>query len=256
MDVLVSEIVQRFYTLLWPMIRVSAFLLASPFFSLRAVTVRIRVLLAALLTLMVYPLVDWPIIDPYSAAGLREIFNQVLIGAVMGMILQIVNGALVVGGQAVSGAMGLGMANMVDPNMGNVPVISQFFVICSTLIFMGMGGHVLVISLLLESFKSLPIGQMLAPDMLMAMLLQWSTMMFLGALLLALPIMVSLLFVNIGVGVITRAAPALNIFAVGFPAMILVGMVLLATSMTSIGYRIQWLWQESFNVVGQALGVT
>ena len=256
MDILVSEVVQRFYTLLWPMIRVSAFLLASPFFSLRAVTVRIRVLLAALLTLMVYPLVDWPIIDPYSAAGLREIFNQVLIGAVMGMILQIVNGALVVGGQAVSGAMGLGMANMVDPNMGNVPVISQFFVICSTLIFMGMGGHVLVISLLLESFKSLPIGQMLAPDMLMAVLLQWSTMMFLGALLLALPIMVSLLFVNIGVGVITRAAPALNIFAVGFPAMILVGMVLLATSMTSIGYRIQWLWQESFNVVGQALGVT
>lgn len=256
MDVLVSEVVQGFYTLLWPMIRVSAFLLASPFFSLRAVTVRIRVLLAALLTLMVYPLVDWPLIDPYSAAGLREVFNQVLIGTVMGMILQIVNGALVVGGQAVSGAMGLGMANMVDPNMGNVPVISQFFIICSTLIFMGMGGHVLVISLLLESFRSLPIGQMLAPDMLMAVLLQWSTMMFLGALLLSLPIMVSLLFVNIGVGVITRAAPALNIFAVGFPAMILVGMVLLATSMTSIGYRIQWLWQESFNVVGQALGVT
>lgn len=256
MDILVSEVVQRFYTLLWPMIRVSAFLLASPFFSLRAVSVRMRVLLAALLTLMVYPLVDWPIIDPYSAAGLREIFNQVLIGTVMGMILQIVNGALVVSGQAVSGAMGLGMANMVDPNMGNVPVISQFFIICSTLIFMGMGGHVLVISLILESFRSLPIGQMLAPDMLMAVLLQWSTMMFLGALLLALPIMVSLLFVNIGVGVITRAAPALNIFAVGFPAMILVGMVLLATSMTSIGFRIQWLWQESFNVVGQALGVT
>ena len=256
MDILVAEVVQRFYTLLWPMIRVSAFLLASPFFSLRAVNVRVRVLLAALLTLMIYPLVDWPIIDPYSAAGLREIFNQILIGTVMGMLLQIVNASLVVGGQAVSSAMGLGMANMIDPNMGNVPVISQFFIICSTLIFMGMGGHVLVISLVLESFKTLPIGQMLAPDMLMAVLLQWSSMIFLGGLLLALPIMVSLLFVNIGVGVITRAAPALNIFAVGFPAMIMVGMVLLATSMTSIGYRIQWLWRESFDVVGQALGVT
>ena len=256
MDILVAEVVQRFYTLLWPMIRVSAFLLASPFFSLRAVNVRVRVLLAALLTLMIYPLVDWPIIEPYSAAGLREIFNQILIGTVMGMILQIVSGALVVGGQAVSAAMGLGMANMIDPNMGNVPVISQFFIICSTLIFMGMGGHILVLSLILESFKSLPIGQMLAPDMLMAVLLQWSSMMFLGALLLALPIMVSLLFINIGVGVITRAAPALNIFAVGFPAMILAGMVLLATSMTSIGFRIQWLWRESFEVVGQALGVT
>ncbi len=256
MDLLVSEVVERFYVLLWPMIRVSAFLLAAPFFSLRSVTVRIRVLLAALLTLMIYPLVDWPIIDPYSAAGLREIFNQVLIGTVMGMLLQIVNAALVVGGQAVSGSMGLGMANMVDPNMGNVPVISQFFIICSTLIFMGIGGHVLVISLILESFRSLPVGQMLAPDMLMAVLLQWSSMIFLGALLLALPIMVCLLFVNIGVGVITRAAPALNIFAVGFPAMILAGMLLLSLSMSSIGYRIQWLWHESFEVVGQALGVT
>ena len=256
MDLLVSEVVERFYVLLWPMIRVSAFLLAAPFFSLRSVTVRIRVLLAALLTLMIYPLVDWPIIDPYSAAGLREIFNQVLIGTVMGMLLQIVNAALVVGGQAVSGSMGLGMANMVDPNMGNVPVISQFFIICSTLIFMGIGGHVLVISLILESFRSLPVGQMLAPDMLMAVLLQWSSMIFLGALLLALPIMVCLLFVNIGVGVITRAAPALNIFAVRFPAMILAGMLLLSLSMSSIGYRIQWLWRESFEVVGQALGVT
>lgn len=256
MDLLVSEVVQRFYTLLWPMIRISAFLLAAPFFSLRAVSVRIRVLLAVLLTLMVYPLVEWPLIDPYSAAGLREIFNQVLIGTVMGMLLQIVNAALVVGGQAVSGSMGLGMANMVDPNMGNVPVISQFFIICSTLIFMGLGGHVVVITLILESFKSLPIGQMLAPDMLMAVLLQWSAMMFLGALLLALPIIVSLLFVNIGVGVITRAAPALNIFAVGFPAMIMAGMLLLAMSMSSIGYRIQWLWRQSFEVVGQALGVT
>jgi len=83
MDLLVNEIVERFYALLWPMIRVSAFLLAAPFFSLRAVTVRIRVLLAALLTLMVYPLTEWPIIEPFSAPGLREMFNQVLIGTIM-----------------------------------------------------------------------------------------------------------------------------------------------------------------------------
>ena len=256
MDLLVNEIVERFYTLLWPMIRVSAFLLAAPFFSINAVTVRIRVLLAALLTLMVYPLTEWPIIEPFSAPGLREMFNQVLIGTIMGVMLQIVNGALVVGGQAVSTSMGLGMANMVDPNMGNVPVISQFFLILSTILFMSLGGHVLVITLLLESFKALPIGEMISADMLMRVLLQWSSMMFLGALLLAMPIMVCLLFINIGVGVITRAAPALNIFAVGFPAMILAGMLLLATSMTSIGFRIQWLWRRAFDVVGQALGVT
>jgi flagellar biosynthetic protein FliR len=237
------------------MIRISAFLLSSPFFSIRAVTVRIRVLLAALLTFMIYPLADWPIIDPISAIGLKEIFVQVFIGVSMGLLLQIVNAALIVGGQAISSSMGLSMANMVDPNMGNVPVIAQFLVVCSTLIFLGMGGHVIVISLLLEGFKLLPIGSMVDLNALVGLTVQWSAMIFLGALLLGMPIISSLLLINIGLGVITRAAPALNIFAVGFPAMILAGMVLLLISMTSIGSRIAWLWQQAFDVLGKALGI-
>ena len=113
----------------------------------------------------------------------------------------------------------------------------------------------LVISLLLESFQNLPIGQMIQVQALMALTIEWSAMMFLGAILIGLPLMSSLLFINIGLGVITRAAPALNIFAVGFPAMILAGIILLSLSMTSIGFRIQWLWQQSFEVMGQALGL-
>jgi len=173
----------------------------------------------------------------------------------MGILLQIVNAALIIGGQAVSASMGLSMANMVDPSMGNVPVIAQFFVICSTLIFLGLGGHVLVISLLLESFELLPINSALDLQGLLKLTVEWSAMMFVGAILIGLPLMASLLFINIGLGVITRTAPALNIFAVGFPAMILAGIVLLSLSMTSIGYRIQWLWQESFEIIGQALGI-
>ncbi|MDA8652507.1 flagellar biosynthetic protein FliR, partial [Porticoccaceae bacterium] len=234
---LVAEIVDLFYAFLWPMIRISAFLLSSPFFSIRAVTVRIRVLLAALLTFMIYPLADWPIIDPISAIGLKEIFVQIFIGVSMGLLLQIVNAALIVGGQAISSSMGLSMANMVDPNMGNVPVIAQFLVVCSTLIFLGMGGHVIVISLLLEGFKLLPIGSMVDLNALVGLTVQWSAMIFLGALLLGMPIISSLLLINIGLGVITRAAPALNIFAVGFPAMILAGMVLLLISMPGCGNR-------------------
>jgi flagellar biosynthetic protein FliR len=255
MELLVAEVVELFYKLLWPMIRISTFLLTAPFFSIRAVSVRIRVLLAVLLTWMVYPLTEWPLLDPFTAIGLREVFLQVFIGALMGLLLQIVNAALVIGGQAISASMGLSMANMVDPNMGNVPVIAQFLIICSTLIFLGLGGHVLVISLLLESFQNLPIGQMIQVQALMALTIEWSAMMFLGAILIGLPLMSSLLFINIGLGVITRAAPALNIFAVGFPAMILAGIILLSLSMTSIGFRIQWLWQQSFEVMGQALGL-
>ena len=173
----------------------------------------------------------------------------------MGLLLQIVNAALIVGGQAISSSMGLSMANMVDPNMGNVPVIAQFLIVCSTLIFLGMGGHVIVISLVLESFELLPIGKMLDITALAGLTIQWSSMIFLGALLLGMPVISSLLLINIGLGVITRAAPALNIFAVGFPAMIIAGMVLLLISMTSIGFRINWLWQQAFDVLGQALGI-
>jgi flagellar biosynthetic protein FliR len=150
--------------------------------------------------------------------------------------------------------MGLSMANMVDPNMGNVPVISQFLIICSTLIFLALGGHVFVLSLVMESFRLLPIGELINIELLIGLFIEWSAMIFLGAVLLGLPVMVSLLFINIGLGVITRAAPALNIFAVGFPAMILAGLVLLSMSMTSIGYRIQWLWQQSFDTLSQTLG--
>ena len=256
MDLLVAEVVERFYMLLWPMKRISAFLLAAPFFSIRSVTVRIRVLLALLLTWMIFPLTSWPALDPFSAIGLKEIFNQVFIGVLMGLILQVVNAALVVGGQAISASMGLGMANMVDPNMGNVPVISQFLIICSTLLFLGLGGHVLVITMLLESFKLLPIGDMIGTQALLQLVVQWSGMIFLGAVLLAMPILVSLLFINLGLGVITRAAPALNIFAVGFPAMILAGVILLAMSMNSIGFRIQWLWRQGFETLSQALGLS
>jgi len=147
MDVLVSEVIDYFYKLLWPMVRVSAFLLAAPFFSLQAVTVRMRVLLAALLTWLVFPLTEWPIIDPISALGLKEMLVQVFIGVTLGLILQIVNAAIIVGGQSISTSMGLSMANMIDANMGNVPVISQFLVVCSTLIFLGLGGHIIIISL-------------------------------------------------------------------------------------------------------------
>ena len=113
----------------------------------------------------------------------------------------------------------------------------------------------LVITALLESFVTLPIGAELDMQSLMVLLIDWSKWLFLGALLVAIPIMVSLLFINLGIGVITRAAPALNIFAVGFPAMIMAGMLIVAMSMPSIGYQIQALWQRAFDTIGTMVGI-
>jgi flagellar biosynthetic protein FliR len=247
MDISVTELLDRFYGLLWPMLRISALLVAAPIFSLRAVNLRIRIVLAMALTWLVYPLHDWPVIDPLSASGLLEICNQLMIGLLMGLMLQVVTAA---------NAIGLSMATMIDPNMGNVPVISQFLLVLATLIFVGLGGHALLLSLVVESFSSLPIGSNLMSTEAMKHVIAWSSMLFLGALLTALPVMVALLFINIGLGVATRAAPSLNIFSVGFPAMVFAGFGVLILALPSIGARIQWLWMQGFFQVRALVGIT
>ena len=158
MELFAADLIERFYTALWPFLRIGAMLIAVPVLSIDAVSVRIRIILTLALTLMIYPLVEWPTIDPVSAAGLSEIINQILIGALMGFFLQIVTAAVVVGGQAVANSMGLSMATMVDPGLGTVPLVSQFLLILATLIFLAVGGHMLIIGILLRSFETFPCG--------------------------------------------------------------------------------------------------
>ena len=161
---------------------------------------------------------------------------------------------MVVAGQAISNAMGLSIANMIDPNMGSVPVISQFLTIMGTLVFLGMGGHLIVFGLVLESFRLLPIGQEFFSQDMLGKMLHWSSMMFLGALLLALPVLMTLLFINIGLGFVARAAPSLNIFTVGFPALILTGFVVMIFSMGNNVARIDWVWTQAFMMLRSYLG--
>ena len=250
------DIVERFYALLWPMLRMSALMLFAPVFSLPAMTIRIRILLALALAVMVYPMFDWPRIDPLSAAGLLEIANQISIGLMMGLILQVATAAVVVAGQAISNAMGLSMAMMIDPNLGNVPTIAQFLIVVATLVFVGLGGHGLLLAMLVESFSSLPVGKLILVDQSWRQMLGWSSMIFMGAVLIALPVMVTLLFINIGIGVITRAAPSLNIFAVGLPATIVIGFLVLIMSMANIGARLQWLWTQSLSQTRLLVGLS
>ncbi len=255
MEFSATDLLAHFYALLWPMLRISAMLVAAPIFSLRAINLRIRIVLALAVTWLVYPLHTWPTIDPLSAGGLLEIGNQIMIGLLMGLLLQVVTAAILVAGQSIANAVGLSMANMIDPNMGNVPVVSQFLLVLGTLIFVGMGGHAMLLSLVVESFNTLPVGKSLATDLAWRQLVVWSSMLFLGALLTALPVMVALLMINIGLGITTRAAPSLNIFSVGFPAMIFAGFGVLVLALPSIGARIQWLWLQGFTQVRTLVGL-
>jgi flagellar biosynthetic protein FliR len=254
MNASLIDILDKFLVVIWPMLRLSAFLAFTSIFSIRAVNMRIRMSLAFAMAFFVSQQIEIPKIDPVTADGLMEISRQILIGLTMGLVFQVASAALVVAGQAMSGSMGLSMANMVDPNMGSVPVLSQFFNIMGTLVFLGMGGHLIVFGLVMESFKLIPIGQAFFSQDMLGKMINWSAMMFLGALLIALPVMMTLLFINVGLGFVARAAPTLNIFTVGFPALILMGFIVMIFSMGNNVARIDWVWTQAFMMLRSYLG--
>ena len=252
-----DDVLVLLYTFLWPMTRISACLIATPIFSSMSVNTRLRVSLAMVLTILIYPLHDWPIVDVLSGAGLVLFLEQVVIGVMMGLILQIVFAAVSAAGEFISLSMGLGFAMMVDPNSGvQTPVISQFLVVLATLVFVSIGGHLILLELLLDSFRLWPIGE---PQLEMAMvwdLLQWSALLFTGAAMIALPAMVVLLLTNSAMGVVSRAAPSLNVFAVGFPLTLLMGIVIFIILLPTFMGNIQSLWFEAFQQIRLLLGVS
>jgi len=194
-----ASLLDQFYSLIWPLLRVTAFMVFSSLFSVRAINLRIRVVIALVLTVFIAMQIEIPRIDPITAQGLEVVFQQIFIGFTMGMIMQIATASTVIAGQLVSGSMGLTMANMIDPTLGNVPVIAGFFTILSTLIFMTTGGHLIVFGILLESFRQFPIGASFWSQDLLGKMISWSSLMYLAGLLIALPVVITLLFVNIRV---------------------------------------------------------
>ena len=135
------------------------------------------------LTIFIYPNLDLPVIDPVSAAGLMLIIRELLVGLLFAAVLQVVNAALVVAGQTLSMSMGLGMAQTVDPNIGRVPVLASFLVVLSTLIFLSIGGHLILIELILMSFEVMPIGGQINFVETIVNFTEWTAMVFLGGLI-------------------------------------------------------------------------
>jgi len=220
----------------WPFMRISALFLASPIFSASAFPVRARIILAVLVTVLVVPsLPPSPVVDTLGPAGILLAGQQLMIGLAMGFIVQMIFASVVIAGQSLAMTMGLGFAMSVDPQNGvQVPVLSQLYMILATLIFLAINGHLLLIRFLVDSFTLLPVGLSQWRDDFGLDVVLWASQMFMGGLLLALPALTAVLLINIAFGVITRAAPQLNIFAVGFPVTILAGFVFILLTMPSV----------------------
>jgi flagellar biosynthetic protein FliR len=243
---------------LWPLMRIGAMLLAMPVFYSRQFPVRLRLLLSLILTWVIAPnLPPQPAPDVLTHAGFLILLQQLLIGFCMGFILQMVFAALVFGAQAIAYSMGLGFASMVDPQNGvQVPVLAQYYLILATLLFLNINGHLLAIDLVADSFHTLPVAVDGISRNTFGEVVAWASRLFAGGLLIALPIMGAMLTVNLGMGIVMRAAPQLNIFSVGFPITMLIGFALMWVTLPNVLAVFSDLQEEAFQLVMQILRVT
>jgi flagellar biosynthesis protein FliR len=250
-----AQILGQVASFIWPLMRISAMFVAVPLFSLRAVPARVRLILSVAMTFVVMPLLPtFPSIAMFSYEGFMVAIAQIMIGLAIGFIVQLVFSALVFAGQGIALSMGLGFASMVDPQNGQqVPVIAQLYVIAGTLIFLSLDGHLLLIKMLLDSFTSLPIGTDGITKADIWAIIAWSSRMFTGGLLLAMPVIVSLLLVNISFGVAARAAPQLNIFSAGFPVTLMLGMLLIWLTLSDVLDQFSGILTNAYDLIGQLL---
>lgn len=248
MNLVYDQVVNQLVWYLLPFFRVAAFIMAAPIFSTGMVPMKIRLIVAVAIAVAVFPgLTPSAAIDPLSLDMVLMLIEQILIGVALGFAMQFIFAAVVNGGQLIGMQMGLGFAQMMDPQTGvNVPVVSQFYNIIAVLLFLSLNGHLVLLQILGESFTLLPVdgtGLSLAGIEAMVFFSSW---IFSGALIMVLPAVVSLLMINMVMGVITRATPQMNIFSVGFSLTITAGFVVIMLTLSTALPQLAMLFNEGF----------
>jgi len=244
-------------TYFWPFVRIAAMISAMPVFSSNFIPVRVRLILAIALTVVIAPVIPpVPVIDALSLNGVLLIIQQLLIGVSMGFIFHIVFAAFTIGGQIVAMQMGLGFSTMVDPvNGSHTPVLSMFYILLVTLLFFILNGHLVMIGVIAQSFNTMPIDVSGMAVTSFWEIVIWGKIMFVGAILISLPAVTALLFVNMSLGLIGRAAPQLNIFAVGFSITITAGFVALMMSMPVVVTQFENISLDAFKMIKSIPGI-
>ncbi len=237
--------------------RIGGFFLVAPVFGTQLVPRRVRTGLALLVTLLLAPMLPpLPPQDPLSLAMAVTIAKQLLVGLALGFSMQVFFQAIVFGAQLIAMQMALGFASMVDPANGiNVTVLAQYFLLMLTLVFLATNGHIVMFEVMLESFRYLPLAGDWDWSSTSWTIAGWGSWMFISGLLLALPAVTALLIVNIAFGVMTRAAPQLNVFSLGFPLSLLLGLVIVWAGMRGFLPQYDVFSGQAFAMLRQLAGV-
>lgn len=241
------QLSQFFFEFLLVFIRVAAFLAVLPLLGSQMVPTTIRLILAILLTVTIYPLINIDIAPQLSLQLVLFAVGEFLTGVAFAFLVVLFFHIFALAGQLIALQMGLGFASMIDPANGvSVPIVSQFFSILVGLLFLASGSHLLLIEALIQSYLIIPLGFTQHLQEAAYNIYASGTWLFASALLLALPAVVSILIVNLAFGVMTRSAPQLNIFSLGFPFTLIFGVFILWVSMAGFLYQYTTLSLELF----------
>jgi flagellar biosynthetic protein FliR len=211
----------------WPFIRTLAVFSSAPVFSSRTVPVRARVALAFMVALASQAsLPDAPIVGFNDPRALGVLLQQVGVGLSMGFAVRVVFAAMELAGDVVGFQMGLNFASFFDPAMSaESSALAQLFGQLTSLLFVVMNGHIMVLMAVTQSFKAFPVDQNFLEALARMKLYKLGTDLFASALWIAMPMVGMLMFTNLAMGIISRVAPQINIFAVGFPITLVVGLL-------------------------------
>jgi flagellar biosynthetic protein FliR len=241
----------QLWALMFVMVRIGAAFVAAPVFGAVSVPLPVRVSLSGAIGLLV--LAAHPVTPPsqvFAVATFLSIASEALIGFAMGFILQIAFAAPMIAAEIIGGSMGIGFASSIDPQNGrSSPALGQFFSIMLTLLFLSLDGHLVLVQLLVKSYDTMPPGVAWMTVKQIKSIAFFGGYAYLAGLLLALPVGFLLLCLNLVVGMLSRAAPALNLFSIGLPASLAVGVVALAIAFPAMGDYMLVIVRESLAAV-------
>ncbi len=237
-------------TLIFPLTRILAMIASSPVLGNKQVPARVKIGLSVMLAIIIAPtLGEMPPVAIGSPQGLLIILQQIIIGVAMGFTMRLIFTAVEMAGELAGLQMGLGFASFYDPvNAVHSPIIAQWMGMIAALAFLAMNGHLYMLSALAESFHTLPIGSMM-PAKGFHDVASWGGSIFAYGLQISLPLLAGLLTANIALGILTRAAPQLNLFAIGFPITLSIGFLVLALSIPHLTQLLDRFTQEGLSTM-------
>jgi flagellar biosynthetic protein FliR len=246
-----TELYTLIASFLWPLTRIMGVIAVAPLYGNVSVPATVKIGLGVMLSLIIAPTIPVvPALDPMSLGGVLILVQQMLIGLAMGFAMRIAFACVELAGDLAGLTMGLGFATFFDPQtQGRSIAISQFLSLVTIMMYLALNVHLSLLSALADSFTSMPITDLPMSTRLFEQITAWGGKIFSAGVQLALPIVAAMLITNVGLSVLARSAPQLNLFGIGFPITLTVGFAMLAIVVPYLGEPLTRLFQDGLEMM-------